>query len=382
MNARVSYHDGGWYVHASVRGRRKARNCGDGKAAKRNADALAKSFQSLVNLNRVEDAFALLGTPKPALAPGSMPALRDAFEEWVARLEKSGDVRPATAFSYRSTFRAWTGPRIGGVPTDLVTRAQVGAVVSEARTAGRSRAVVEHLRGPLKRMFADLVERGLVAQNPAADLAHFVGRLPHGKRLDFFTAAEVAQALRAAEGLPVRALAATAFGTGLRWGELAALQREDVDLAGGPLHVSRSWSERAGRATPPKNGKARHVPVPAELAAVLREHMQVREAEGWGQDALLFFGADGRRLSASTTRRMWESLLGRAGLRVRPIHCARHTFASLALKSGVRPELVQRWLGHGSLQITLSTYHNFIADAEGDARDAARVGRAILGGAV
>jgi integrase len=44
------------------------------------------------------------------------------------------------------------------------------------------------------------------------------------------------------------------------------------------------------------------------------------------------------------------------GIKVIRFHDARHTHASLMLKQGVHPKIVQERLGHGSIQITLDTY--------------------------
>jgi integrase len=49
-------------------------------------------------------------------------------------------------------------------------------------------------------------------------------------------------------------------------------------------------------------------------------------------------------------------LAARAGLRAIRLHDARHTHASLMLKQGVHPKIVQERLGHGSIQVTLDTY--------------------------
>jgi integrase len=46
----------------------------------------------------------------------------------------------------------------------------------------------------------------------------------------------------------------------------------------------------------------------------------------------------------------------RAGLRAIRLHDARHTQASLMLKQGVHPKIVQERLGHASIQVTLDTY--------------------------
>ena len=49
-------------------------------------------------------------------------------------------------------------------------------------------------------------------------------------------------------------------------------------------------------------------------------------------------------------------LATRAGVKVIRLHDARHTHASLLLKQGVHPKIVQERLGHASIQITLDTY--------------------------
>ena len=45
-----------------------------------------------------------------------------------------------------------------------------------------------------------------------------------------------------------------------------------------------------------------------------------------------------------------------AGVKVIRLHDARHTHASIMLKQGVHPKIVQERLGHASIQMTLDTY--------------------------
>jgi len=49
-------------------------------------------------------------------------------------------------------------------------------------------------------------------------------------------------------------------------------------------------------------------------------------------------------------------LATRAGVKVIRLHDARHTHASLMLKQGIHPKVVQERLGHASIQMTLDTY--------------------------
>ena len=66
--------------------------------------------------------------------------------------------------------------------------------------------------------------------------------------------------------------------------------------------------------------------------------------------------AKGRPLLPDTVTHAWIKLVRRTGLKGIRLHDARHTHASLMLKQGVHPKIVQERLGHASIQITLDTY--------------------------
>ena len=52
----------------------------------------------------------------------------------------------------------------------------------------------------------------------------------------------------------------------------------------------------------------------------------------------------------------WIKLVRRTGLKGIRLHDARHTHASLMLKQGVYPKIVQERLGHASIAVTLDIY--------------------------
>jgi integrase len=56
----------------------------------------------------------------------------------------------------------------------------------------------------------------------------------------------------------------------------------------------------------------------------------------------------------------WIKLTRRCGLDGVRLHDARHTHASLLLKQGVHPKVVQERLGHASIAITLDTYSHTV----------------------
>jgi hypothetical protein len=138
--------------------------------------------------SNVIDAIRRARTPAPAATPTApWPRLRDALPEWLARQSRAGDIRVSTERLYRTRLRVWCYPHViadgralGDVPVDAVTRDMLGAMIRRIREAGRSLGIVEGVRCPLRRYFADLIETGgLVGPNPAADLKHFIGKGAH-----------------------------------------------------------------------------------------------------------------------------------------------------------------------------------------------------------
>jgi len=73
-------------------------------------------------------------------------------------------------------------------------------------------------------------------------------------------------------------------------------------------------------------------------------------------DDLVFSQPDGKPLLPDSITVAWRKLARRCGLKGIRLHDARHTHASLMLKQGVHPKIVQERLGHASIQITLDTY--------------------------
>jgi integrase len=71
---------------------------------------------------------------------------------------------------------------------------------------------------------------------------------------------------------------------------------------------------------------------------------------------LIFSHLDGSPLLPDSVTHAWIKLVRRTRLKSIRLHDARHGHASLMLKQGVHPKIVQERLGHASIQITLDTY--------------------------
>ena len=100
----------------------------------------------------------------------------------------------------------------------------------------------------------------------------------------------------------------------------------------------------------------------SSTAIVLREHREAQDKlmEALGKpltdEDLVFCNAEGKPWRPNTITRAWKTLAAKAGVKVIRFHDARHTHASLMLKAGIHPKVVQERLGHSSIATTLDIY--------------------------
>ncbi len=177
---------------------------------------------------------------------------------------------------------------------------------------------------------------------------------------------QVAMALKEAEVTTYYVLFYLAVYTGMRQSELLALRWSDIDLTMAEISVSRSMHrllthEVIFRGT--KTAKSsRTVALSPSTCAVLRQHLENEMALcgrlgiPFTNDRLVFSTPDGTPLIAATVRQAWRRLTKRLGFQNIRFHDLRHTHASLMLKQGVHPKIVQERLGHSTIATTLDTY--------------------------
>jgi integrase len=291
--------------------------------------------QELAGVNVMETIRLARAEAAPAPEPVQFPTLRAALPAWIERQERAGEIRVSTGMAYRSRLATWVYPHtlpdgrlMGDMAVNHVTRELLGAVIRRVREAGRSLAIVEGIRNPLRGYYADAIEtKALPGPNPAGDLRHFVGKRAHRKARQgpavFFAQEEAPQLVATARGLFPRwhTFILTGLLGGLRWGESAALRVTDIDFNRGRIHVERTWSSKAGRIEAPKDHEGRFVKASPALLVALRAHLEAVALEGQVQDwsaeqrALVFPNKAGRQLghaSIADRRHLWPRAAGPA----------------------------------------------------------------------
>ena len=154
------------------------------------------------------------------------------------------------------------------------------------------------------------------------------------------------------------------FRTGMRLGELLALQWGDLDWQGSYMQIRRNLVR--GKLTTPKNHQRRKIDMSRQLRAVLRLHLRRQRVQlfEYGLRPDWVFATSIRTpLDESNVRRMFNKILDKAELHRRGPHQMRHTFASLLLQAGEPITYVSKQLGHRDASITLRVYAHWLPDS-------------------
>jgi integrase len=157
-----------------------------------------------------------------------------------------------------------------------------------------------------------------------------------------------------------RALVLLAVFGSLRWGELAALRRCDVDLKTGAVSVSRQLTELRGRGFvfgPPKPAAGKRlVVIPEAILPAMRQH--VLEHARPGDEGLIFTSPKGRPLWHSDfRRRVWLPALREARVPIIHFHDLRHTGNQLAADTGASLRELMDRMGHSSARAAMTYLH-------------------------
>lgn len=293
----------------------------------------------------------------------------DIAERW---LDSRIDLKPSTLANYRHCLDKHVLPQWGNRQIASISKPQVEAwvrMLSQDLSPTSIRLPFNALGAVLKYAIAE--ER--LAKNPCAGVpVPKIVRRRHGylnhEQVD--TLAEHCKDY----GDVVLFLAYT----GLRWGEMAALKVQSLNMLKRRIDVSEAVAEVGGRIVwgTPKNHEPRSVPFPVFLAELL-----AARCEGKGRDDLVFTAPDGGVLRGNNFRkRVFNEALKvmRAADPSAPVvtpHDLRHTAASLAISAGANVKAIQRMLGHKDAAMTLNTYADLFEDDLDQVADALDVAR-------
>jgi len=293
------------------------------------------------------------------IKPGKV-TVAEYLERWLREYARPS-LSPRGFERYASIIRRYLIPEMGSIHLTRLKPEHIQKHYSAMQSKGLSAGTVRYHHAVIHKALQTGLKWGLIGRNAADGVD-----APRPKRDDMQTwdDFEVRRFLEAARSSPYYALFHTALFTGMRRSELLALQWRDVSLH--QIQVNRTLHHLKDGSyvfTQPKSAKSRRtIALSPSSFLMLMEHKEkqagVHAMLGvpLKQDDLVFSTYEGRPLRPNTITRAWVTMATRAGVTPIRLHDARHTHASLMLKQGVHPKIVQERLGHASIQMTLDTY--------------------------
>jgi integrase len=297
--------------------------------------------------------------------------VREHFNQWLDSYV-TPNLSPATVDLYRTVVKKHVLPSLGDIVLAELKPHTIQKIYSEKLKSGLSNRTVQIIHSILHKGLENAVKTGLILRNPMVAV-----ECPKSQRPEMITMNEtdIHLLLEFARSSPYYSLFYTLLFTGMRRSEALALKWADVDLLLLKVSVNKSLSylntpkdgSRILLKQPKTKKSRRNISITPSNAVVLREHHQKQDEmrQSLGQpllkdDDFVFSDIRGKPYLPNSVTHAWIKLVRRCGLNGIKLHSARHSHASLLMKQGVHPKIVQERLGHASISTTLDLYSHVV----------------------
>ena len=305
----------------------------------------------------------------------------DWLEYWYETHSKP-KIRPTTQLGYESRIRLHIAPEIGSIPLNKLTQNDLQQFYARLKKNGRKSLTERYGEGLSDRMvrmchttcrsaLEKAVQDGLIRTNPAIGC-----KLPpkRAREMQVLDRDELQRFLIQAQAENYYELFLLDLATGLRRGELMALQWDDLDFETGVLNVNKQVYQVNGElqfSEPKTKNSIRKIVLPPSVVEVLREYKKTVDSRWMFPSPV----KEDRPITPSVVRKRLQLILEHAGCKHVRFHDLRHTFATLALQNGMDVKTLSAMLGHVSAATTLDIYTHITDDMQRTA--AANIDRGI-----
>ncbi len=289
--------------------------------------------------------------------------------QWLAQSlsTRQGELAPSTYADYCFQQERHILPTLGRLKLQAFKPSHLRAFYADLAARGYSRSLLAQVRALISRGLEDAVLDELLSRNVARMV-----RLPptrsagKGRAL---TPEEIQSFLAQARHHVLGPMFEFALVTGLRRGELCALNWQHIDFDQAVLHITDNVpvvQGRPRRGTPKTEAGLRTMPLALETMTFLRLHQASQAQFCWQNPAQapLFTTARGQRPHPDSVTKVMRQLALDSGLGRVTVHDLRHTHTSLRRRQNVPVEIVSRQVGHANVAFTLQRYRHTYSDEE------------------
>ena len=301
-----------------------------------NSMAGAKAYEALMRQSIMN------GEPiNSFLETGDKPTFKEFSDKWFELYVKTNN-KHSEILNKESLLRAYLNPYFGRMRLDQIKCLDVENFKAKKLATGLSNKSVNNSLIALNKCLNTAKEWDVLRSTPKVKLLKV-----EPQKFDFLNEEEGQLLLDYCDGW-LKDMVLFALKTGLRFGELIALQYNDIDLDQKLLTVSRSIAK--GKMGSTKSNKIRFIPLADDVCLMLKARISKKG----------FVFNDGNSNEPLSYRQCsgWiHRACKKAGLRRISWHALRHTFASNLAQNGVSVMLIKELLGHADIKTTMRYSH-------------------------
>lgn len=230
-----------------------------------------------------------------------------------------------------------------------------------------SQSVIKKVRGALGQVFKESIKYDLIHKN-LIDYINIPKAKKETKKVTAFTEEEQKRLLEIIDNSKYYMQYLISLNTGLRIGEINALQVKNINFDKRLIHVENTVTRNIdgnaiiGNSTKTYNG-LRSVYIPDTLFNILKDYIAKLENNNNG-NTYLFLTKRKKFINHSAINSEFNRLNAKykfclnSNNEVKRVntHMLRHTFATRCIEKGVPAEVLKQWLGHYDIKVTINTY--------------------------
>lgn len=293
------------------------------------------------------------------------------FERWL-KTYKEPVVKRVTLSRYVREYNKHIAPVFGGYYLTEITKGRLQEYFNSLRKDGLGDGLIRSIRVLLKDLLKHAFSDELIERDPTNGI---MIRFGQPKPKPILSVLQEQEFFKTAEGNFYENFFRVAANTGMRAGELFALEESDIDFDKGYIRVSKTlaYEKYVGEdactvhvTSPKTKASNRLVPMNTECRKYLTRQITQKKAVAKRCDTVntpyLFVNRRNGSLTARVIDSAIESVVKKtnmtSGVEIPHItaHCFRHMFATRCFEAGIQPKVVQAYLGHATLQMTMDLY--------------------------
>ena len=244
------------------------------------------------------------------------------------------------------------------------------SLFTQAESEPLAPGTLRRIQSTLGALLSAATQKGIIRLNPMLNAEPIKAVEIDRPVMDMEQARLFLSRLEKLDNISVRALLVTALFTGLRSGELRALQWPDIDTQRGLISVNKGLDNAKSVTTPKTKSSTRIVQIDIRLAVFLEQYYNEQQAyiaamRGRVADNGIVFPAKttGKYMHKAVPNKVIETIICDTGIpQDLHLHSLRHTFTSILINNGADLKKVQSALGHAKSSTTLDIYSHIFAE--------------------